>query len=125
MTAAREVYAEAAQDRGAGTGLFGRPALERLIAHPKLLPIYEEFAGDDQLHLVSAGLLHDQPKAEGAPLQPGQNVLRRFCVEVAHSSFDENPVVWQGACTASGSTTGTTHCSPLGQAALTTTVEYR
>lgn len=73
MTAAREVYAEAAQDRGAGTGLFGRPALERLIAHPKLLPIYEEFAGDDQLHLVSAGLLHDQPKAEGAPLQPGQN----------------------------------------------------
>ena len=73
MTAAREVYDEAAQDRGAGTGLFGRPALERLIAHPKLLPIYEEFAGDDQLRLVSAGLLHDQPKAEGAPLQPGQN----------------------------------------------------
>ena len=75
VAAAREVYAEAAQDSGAGTGLFGRPALERLIAHPKLLPIYEEFAGDDQLHLVSAGLLHDQPKAEGAPLQPGQNAL--------------------------------------------------
>ena len=42
VAVAREAYADAMT----GGGIMGRPPLEQLITHPKLLPIYQEFAGE-------------------------------------------------------------------------------
>ena len=53
VAAARQDYAEAVEQGG----IVGRPALERLITHPRLLPIYQEFAGECAPPVLP-GLLH-------------------------------------------------------------------
>lgn len=45
VAAASEAYDEAVAEGGNGNSVIGRPALEQLITHPRLLPIYQEFAG--------------------------------------------------------------------------------
>jgi hypothetical protein len=67
VRAAREAYAKALKDGK----VIGRPPLEQLITHPRLLPIYQEFAGENELHCVSVGLLHNSPRPDGATLGPG------------------------------------------------------
>ena len=46
VTAASEAYDEAAAEGGNGNSVIGKPALEQLITHPRLLPIYQEFVGE-------------------------------------------------------------------------------
>ena len=89
---ARRAYTEALQSPDEHhSAPLGLPALESLISHPTLLRIYGEFAGENDVRLVSAGLLHSPPRAEAAAKVGGAQLHCQREYDHLHAMFGVRP----------------------------------